>query len=117
MTDIHWSNKNGVQFESLKDLAEALHGTAWKRGTKARIYFNGHGKDISAYLEFDPGSQIRPQVIDGVIVGASLKVFTNCHQSQQWRINRCKQVKHTIMLRLQAIIGGEVCESWQNVIL
>jgi hypothetical protein len=92
---------------------------AWK-GT--RIYLNGYGRDISAYITMDePGAEAEEgRLFDG----CALKVYSNCDsQPGAWRANRAKQVKHDIMTSLYAdghgitAYLGPVCATWQEVIL
>ncbi len=84
-----------------------------------RIYFNGEGRDIAAYIEFDgPVDPARPET--PLLSGCDLKVFSNSEtQGLAWRINRAKQVKHDLMLRIFAAKISDVkpCERWRDVIL
>ncbi len=84
-----------------------------------RIYFKGEGRDIAAYIEFDgPVDPALPNI--PLLSGCNLKVFSNCEtQGRQWRINRAKQVKHDLMLRMYAakIADCKPCENWEDVIL
>lgn len=82
-----------------------------------RVYLNGYGRDISAYFELDPdGSQFDP---NDPLHGTNLKVWSNSYQSQAWLVNRCKQVKHSIMLAIKrtGLVSCEVCQRWEDVIL
>lgn len=96
-----------------------LTARAWKN---KRIYLNGYGRDISAYITLDePESQA---VAGRLFDGCALKVYSNCEsQPHQWRVNRAKQIKHGVMHTLYnegtGITGhlGAVCETWQEVIL
>ena len=91
-----------------------------------RIYFNGLGRDIKAFLQID--SDISQQDIADVelsistisrAAGLSLKVFSDCQQqSRKWRINRCKEIKHALLLGLQkAGYCTDVPADWRDVIL
>jgi hypothetical protein len=99
--------------------AAALPAKAWKG---KRIYLNGYGRDISAYITLDDPDR---EAVEGRLFdGCALKVYSNCDsQSGLWRANRAKQVKHDIMTTLygdgQGVTGylGPICESWQAVIL
>lgn len=101
-------------------LARALNlsdfaATPWKN---CRVYINGLGKDISAYFTFDePEADVEPEA--DLLAGTALKVFTNCAQGQAWKINRAKQVKHDLMVRLFecGISKVEPCAEWRDVIL
>lgn len=107
------------------EFAKSINGKPWQKAGHNRIYFGGYGKDISAYLDyvdFDGevmGDFDESQIADP-LMGSVLKVFSNCNQSRNWILNRCKQVKHKIMLALNEILGDEiapVCENWQAVCL
>ena len=99
-------------------LEEALKEAGFKaRQWKGfRIYLNGYGRDIKAYIELDEPDAAAPE---DLYEGCVLKVFSNAAQSTRWRVNRAKQVKHDIALRLNAvgITTGPVCEHWQDIIL
>ncbi len=87
-----------------------IKASQWKG---IRVYLNGFGKDVKAYFEFDNPFAESP---DNVFDETALKVFSNCNQSKSWKINRSKQVKHTIMVKLeQAGLVDGVCETWQEV--
>ena len=113
-------------------IAEILTASGLSTPVKAwkdRIYFNGFGRDIAAYLEIDKDLEAyaNPQALAdselnistiGQAVGLSLKVYSSCQQTRRWKLNRCKQVKHAIMLDLQkAGYCQEAPASWQDVIL
>lgn len=93
---------------------------AWKN---SKIYLNGYGKDISAYIDLDdPLDEDFDE--DKLWDGCSLKVYSNCEsQPGKWRVNRAKQIKHGIMQLLYSegrgitAYLGDVCENWQDVIL
>ena len=98
--------------------AEGFEAKTWK---DQRIYLNGYGRDIKAYITFDdPTHDLNVEdESDTLFAGCGLKVYSDCEQSRSWLINRAKQVKHSIMLRLNElnIIPWEVCKNWQEVIL
>jgi hypothetical protein len=86
-----------------------------------RIYFNGYGRDIKAFVRFDdPGASADecggPL---GLWSGAALDVRSDANQARAWLVNRAKQVKHSIMERLveMEVYPGPVCERWQDVLL
>lgn len=84
-----------------------------------RIYFKGLGRDIAAYIEPDePEKEATLEM--ALYEGCCLKVFSNCEtQGRQWQINRAKQVKHELMLKMYAakIVDCKPCEKWEDVIL
>lgn len=110
-----------TQIEALSAAMNAagLTTKAWK-GT--RIYVNGYGRDISAYITID---EPESEAVEGRLFdGCALRVYSNCDsQSGAWRANRAKQVKHDIMTTLYAdgqgvtAYLGLVCATWQEVIL
>ena len=66
----------------------------WKLG---RIYLNGYGKDIKAFIEMDdPDTEDFETVYDG----CQIKVYSNANQHYNWIKNRQKQIKHSIALKL-----------------
>jgi len=84
-----------------------------------RIYINGFGRDIKAYIELDnPADEAdTTRLFDG----AALRVYSNCDsQPAIWRMNRAKQVKHELMERLHAsgitAYLGPPCARWQDVV-
>lgn len=99
---------------TLNEFAIAVNGKVWIKNGKVRIYFETD-RTASAYLDYDE------DLGDGFVKGtegAALKVFSNCEsQGRQWNINRAKQIKHDLMIRISAITGDEVCEDWRDVIL
>ena len=103
------------QFNTLEDLARYLKGSAWERGSLKRIYFDGYGKDIKAFLQFDDDNYLIDE--SGHICASKLCVFSSCAQSRSWLINRCKQVKFQIMQHISTITHCEICSDWQEVIL
>lgn len=101
---------------------DALANELKKAGIKAkvwlgyRIYLNNLGRDIKAYIELDyPGEAPG----DNLFHGCSLKVYSVCDMPKVWRINRAKQVKHSLMLQLAecGIVKHDVCSDWREVIL
>jgi hypothetical protein len=67
----------------------------WKYG---RIYLNGFGKDIKAFVEMDiPDCEDFTTVYDG----CKVEVYSNANQSYTWIKNRQKQVRHSIALKLE----------------
>lgn len=84
----------------------------------SRIYLNGYGKDIKAYLAFD-NAETAAEAFDGgdLMAGARLCVWSNCEESRNWLINRAKEVKHTIMLELyhNDICTYKPCKRWQDI--
>lgn len=100
-------------------LTEAgIKASAWRN---QRIYLNGHGKDIKAFITFDDPMTPEAECTGpmGLFSGCALKVYSDAAQGQQWLVNRAKQVKHGIMESLveAEIVPGPVCESWQDAIL
>lgn len=96
--------------------AAGLDAKSWKG---QRIYLNGLGRDISAYITLDePASEAEP---GSLFSGCALKVFSNAEQDRQWLINRAKQVKHGLMERIHGAgitaSPGAPCATWQEVIL
>ena len=94
-----------TQIEALTEkLADAgLKAKAWQG---RRIYFNGYGKDIKAYIDLDmpdyPASEC-----GYLYQGCALKVFTNAENvSRKWAANRVKPIKHELM---KAIYAAGVC--------
>ena len=104
-------------------------------GALGRIYLNGYGRDISAYIELDEperdvaeledwaGPGVRPEA--GLYEGAALRVYSDAAQGRAWRVNRAKQVKHEIMTAIAAAMVAEGCpaefwtvtDDWREVIL
>lgn len=98
--------------------ASGFTAKAWK---DQRIYLNGYGKDISAYITLDTPTDA---AVDGRLFdGCALKVYSNAEQSGAWLVNRRKQVKHQIMVQLyddgQGVTGyfEAPTDDWQKVIL
>ncbi len=80
-----------------------------------RIYINGFGRDIKAFITFDdPMAEDYPHLMHG----AALKVYSDADQSGAWLMNRRKQVKHEIMLGLKSsgVLPPDftVCATWQE---
>ena len=88
----------------------------WK---ESRIYINGEGRDIKAYITFDEPMSALGDEETPLFFGCSLKVFSDCAQDRVWLVNRAKQVKHGLMGRLHdaGIVTTTPCERWQDVIL
>jgi hypothetical protein len=100
----------------LKLLTEAGFTANIWRGS--RIYLNGYGRDIKAWIEIDDPDA--PFEEDAPYAGCNLKVFSDCEQSRKWLINRAKQVKHEIMWELHntkitSYVMGEPCKNWEDV--
>ena len=99
---------------------EALKGELIEAGFKAaiwqgrRVYLNGYGRDVKAWIEPEVPDAPAP---NDIYAGCSLKVFSNCDQSHKWLVNRAKQMKHLIMQQLadSGIVKDEICQSWQDV--
>ncbi|RIK91787.1 MAG: hypothetical protein DCC73_15100 [Proteobacteria bacterium] len=100
-----------------------LQAAAWQN---RRIYLNGYGRDIKAYIDLDDPTAAAAGSY--LFFGAALRVFSNADQNGKWRANRAKQIKHSIMLAMAAAdeasdgalfgpLGREVCEKWEDVIL
>lgn len=105
------------EFKTLEELASYIGGSAWVKAGKQRVYFNGYGRDIKAYLDIDPDVDVYAVDEDGLVEGAALKVWSDAPQAQNWVVNRAKQVKHQIMLKVAKITGASVCTNWQEVAL
>ena len=105
----------------LQELCDKLGGKVWQKGEMYRIYFNTD-KSAKAYLDFDSDASVRNSdevaVSDeGIIEDSRLCVFSNCaSQSTKWNVNRSKQIKHELMLKISALTGCKVCENWQEVL-
>lgn len=105
---------------------EALAATLNQHGLKAsvwrgqRIYINGLGKDIKAYIAFDE-PDTPAEDFDYLYNGCCLKVWSTAEQDAKWLINRRKQVKHSLMQQIHgAGVCGNLeapCEDWRAVIL
>jgi len=101
---------------------DALHAALIKAGLNAaiwrnqRIYINGLGTDITAHFAFD---DTQATAGDDLLEGATLKVFSNCNQNRAWLLNRAKQVKHNLMVRVfnAGISKVEPPAEWREVIL
>lgn len=99
-------------------LTQALNesGISAKSWRDSRIYLSGFGRDITAYITLD---EPLSETFEHLFGGCSLKVFTDCEQSQNWKMNRYREVKHKIMITLdEAGITtsiGRVCENASEV--
>ncbi len=109
-----------IQIEALTEALNA-NGFSAKIWKGSRIYLNGYGKDISAYITLDwPDA---PATDGRLFDGCALKVFSNADQTGAWKVNRAKQVKHNIMTALYDEGNGITgyfeppCATWQEVIL
>lgn len=99
----------------------ALHTALCDQGFQAkiwqdrRIYLNGYGRDIKAWLSFDDATR---EEYNDIWSGVALHVRSDCVQHPQWLINRAKQVKHQIMQELygSGITKIEPCDDWRDVI-
>ena len=98
--------------------ADGFKAAIWQ---DRRIYLNGCGKDIKAYIELDDPLRKRDpnDATDTLYSGCTLKVYSNAAQDRAWLVNRAKKVKHALMLRLveNGIVPGPVCPDWRAVIL
>ena len=107
-----------AQIDALCDAMKTAGMKAAKWDNR-RIYINGYGRDIKAYVQFDEPWTDADECTGpmGLWAGCALKVYSDSDQSRQWLINRAKQVKHEIMLALAdaEIILGDVCITWQEV--
>jgi|TARA_R100000049_G_C1931506_1_gene75466 hypothetical protein len=96
----------------------------------SRLYINGAGRDIKAFIEIPvedhDGLDVDAGAIDYLYQGCVLKVFSSANQDRKWLGNRAKQVKHGYMLALAEIdketsgalfgsLGADVCEDWRDV--
>ena len=100
-----------------------IRANVWKN---ARVYINGYGRDIIAWIGFDDPTQ---GLDDGqpLYDGCRLRVFSHAAQPRNWLINRAKQVKHEIMTRFDDVNDSEdlrlfgqkihVCKTWEEIIL
>ena len=102
----------------IEALTQAIKSTGisakvWK---DSRIYLSGFGRDITAYITLD---EPLSETFEHLFQGCALKVFTDCNQSANWKMNRYRQVKHSIMITLdEAGITssiGSVCENASEV--
>ena len=88
----------------ITELRDRLNANGFKAAIwqDRRIYLNGYGKDIKAYVELDePLRERNPQdATDTLYSGCALKVYSNADQDRKWLVNRAKQVKHALMIRL-----------------
>lgn len=92
------------------EFAELIDGKWWHKAGKKRIYFDVD-KTAKAFLEYDSDAT---EPHDSFC----LRVYSDCwSQSIQWNVNRAKQIKHGLMLRLAPILNLEVCADWREVIL
>ena len=93
--------------------SSGISAKAWK---ESRIYLSGFGKDITAYITLD---EPLSETFEHLFGGCALKVFTDCNQGANWKMNRYRQVKHSIMMTLdEAGITssiGSVCENASEV--
>ena len=113
-----------TQIDALTDIL-CRHGVKARAWKARRIYINGHGRDISAYIELDEperdvadldnwgGPGVPPDT--GCFEGCALRVFSNAQQGQSWLINRAKQVKHDLMGQIATamIAEGASAEVWE----
>ena len=102
---------------------QVLHAALVKAGFDAkiwkdqRIYFNGQGRDIKAFIQLDEPMEPLDDSVT-LLSGCALKVFSDCEQDRKWLANRAKQVKHALMVQMfDAGIATQPCERWQDVIL
>lgn len=101
---------------------DALHAALIKAGLNAaiwrnqRIYINNLGTDITAYFTFD---DTQATAGDNLLQDTALKVYSSCPQSRLWVMNRAKQVKHNLMVRVfnAGISKVEPPAEWREVIL
>lgn len=103
-----------TQIEALTEklAAAGLKARAWQG---RRIYINGLGRDISAFVALN---QPDAPAGDNLFDGCALKVFSDASQPGAWRANRAKQIKHELMQQMNSAgIVGEVCSDWKDVIL
>jgi len=108
-----------TQIEALAaKLVEAgLNAKVWQG---RRIYFNGYGKDIKAYIDLDTPEYSAAEC-GYLYQGCALKVFTNAENvSRKWAVNRVKPIKHALMKAIYAagVCGpmGAPCENAEDVI-
>lgn len=77
--------------------AAGIKAKIWK---ESRIYLNGYGRDIDAYISFDePDSKAWDKSEDGLFTGCAVKVFTDAGMGK-WAYNRRQDVMHRIGERL-----------------
>lgn len=96
-------------------VSAGLTAKAWKG---QRIYINGLGRDMSAYIALDEPDA---EAADGRLFdGCALKVYSS-QEVRSSAIARAKQVKHGLMETLSnagiTAYLGTPCERWQDVIL
>ena len=104
-----------IQIEKLeaKLQDEGFDAKIWKD----RIYLNGYGKDIKAFITFDAPFEVSEE---DIMAGTKVNVYTNApNVDGKWAINRRKQVLHTIAEELYEteIIKVEPPEDWREMIL
>ncbi|MFZ4602984.1 MAG: hypothetical protein ACOYM8_11050 [Caulobacterales bacterium] len=78
----------------------------------ARVYLNGYGRDVRAYLE--------PRTLDPQAPAADAKlVVSSTWQAPRYNGLRCKGVKHAILKDLWTaqLISAPPPERWQDVTL
>ena len=100
-----------------------IRAATWEKNGKARIYLNGYGRDIKAYIELDdPNRDVAPG--EPLFASCILRVITDIeNQPVQWILNRRKQIAHGIAQEMFAagIFRGvseePICENWRDFIL
>jgi len=111
-------------------LAELLNSAGfsarpWQGGDKVRVYLNGGlGKDIKAFFNIATedersGEAAEEMTVTNALQGTSLKVYSDAAQDQQWLINRAKQVKRGIAVRLfeNGFLADKPPEDWREMSL
>ena len=99
--------------EALND--RGVKADLWEKHGFTRIYLGGFGKDIKAYIELD---EPESAVTDDLWCGARLSVRSRAAAPDNWLLNREKQIRHAIMIRLSEsqIVDCKVCDDWRDVI-
>lgn len=83
-----------AMFEAL--ISAGFKAKIWKEN---RIYLNGFGRDITAYIIFDEPDSKEWNTPSGLFAGCALKVFTDAGTGK-WALHRRQDVMHEIGTKL-----------------